>query len=204
MKVLLVIIVALLGIYAFAQLRNQDQQTNTMTTLNPYPHAGTSTNRETVILAGGCFWGMEEIIRQLPGVVETTVGYSGGVVENPTYEQVCTGRTGHAEAVKVVFDPTKTSYEEMLGFFFRMHDPTTKNRQHNDVGSQYRSAIFYETEAQRQTAEAVRERVDKSGKFSKPIVTEITKATAFYPAEEYHQKYLIKNKGGYNCHVLRD
>jgi peptide methionine sulfoxide reductase msrA/msrB len=163
-----------------------------------------STNRETAILAGGCFWGMEEILRQIPGVIETSVGYSGGTVANPTYKQVCTGTTGHAEAIQIVFDPTKLSYEQLLGYFFRMHDPTTKNQQHNDIGTQYRSAIFYESDEQKQTAERVKVAVDKSGKFKRPIVTEITKASVFYPAEDYHQKYLVKNPGGYNCHVLRD
>ncbi|MDQ6630993.1 MAG: bifunctional methionine sulfoxide reductase B/A protein, partial [Verrucomicrobiota bacterium] len=159
-------------------------------------------NRETALVAGGCFWGMEEIIRKIPGVLQTSVGYTGGKVADPTYQDICTGRTGHAEAIQIIFDPTKITYEEVLGYFFRMHDPTTLNRQHNDVGSQYRSAIFYENDAQKQTAEKVKERLNKAGKFGKPIITEITPATKFYPAEDYHQKYLVKNPGGYNCHVL--
>ena len=159
--------------------------------------------RETATLAGGCFWGMQDILRKIPGVIKTTVGYSGGTVPAPTYKQVCTGKTGHAEAVEIVFDPAKLSYEEVLGYFFRMHDPTTLNRQHNDVGTQYRSAIFYHSEAQRQTAERVKEKANQSGKFRQPVVTEITKATEFYPAEEYHQDYLVKNPGGYTCHILR-
>jgi peptide methionine sulfoxide reductase msrA/msrB len=159
---------------------------------------------ETAILAGGCFWGMEEIIRQIPGVLKTTVGYSGGTTPDPTYEDVCTGATGHAESIQVVFDSTRLSYEALLDYFFRMHDPTTLNRQHNDVGAQYRSAIFYTSDGQRQTAERVKTRWDKSGKFNQPITTEITAAGRFYPAEEYHQKYLAKHPGGYTCHVLRD
>jgi len=159
---------------------------------------------ETAILAGGCFWGMEEIIRKIPGVVKTTVGYSGGTTANPTYEDVCTGATGHAESIQVEFDSTRLSYEKLLDYFFRMHDPTTLNRQHNDVGTQYRSAIFYTSEAQKQTAERVKSRWEKSGKFNRPITTEITAATKFYSAEEYHQKYLVKHPGGYTCHVLRD
>jgi peptide methionine sulfoxide reductase msrA/msrB len=147
---------------------------------------------------------MEEIIRKIPGVVETTVGYTGGHTANPTYEEVCSHTTGHAEAVRIVFDPTRLSYETLLDYFFRMHDPTTLNQQHNDVGTQYRSAIFYTSEAQKQTAGRVKARWDKSGKFDKPITTEITQAATFYPAEEYHQKYLMKNPGGYTCHVLRD
>lgn len=170
----------------------------------PSDKGAATTKGETAILAGGCFWGVEEIIRKLPGVLETKVGYSGGTVGKPTYEQVCTGRTGHAEAIQILFDPAKLSYEQLLGYFFRMHDPTTRNRQHNDVGTQYRSAIFYFTEEQKQTAERVKAELDKSGKFKRPIVTEIAKASEFYPAEDYHQKYLVKNPGGYNCHVLRD
>ncbi|HRI13700.1 MAG TPA: bifunctional methionine sulfoxide reductase B/A protein [Verrucomicrobiota bacterium] len=166
--------------------------------------AGPKSSRETAILAGGCFWGMEEIVRKLPGVVETTVGYTGGTVANPTYEQVCTGRTGHAEGLEIIFDPAKLSYEQLLGYFFRMHDPTTLNRQHNDVGTQYRSAIFYTSPEQKKTAERVKTEVDKSGKWKRPVVTEITEASKFYPGEDYHQDYLIKRPGGYNCHILRD
>jgi peptide methionine sulfoxide reductase msrA/msrB len=174
--------------------------------LEPFVKAGLvkAPMHETAILAGGCFWGMEEIIRKIPGVIKTTVGYSGGTTADPTYQEVCTGGTGHAEAIEVVFDSTRLSYEGLLDYFFRMHDPTTLNRQHNDVGTQYRSAIFYKSEAQKQTAERVKQRWDKSGKFNRPITTEITQATNFYPAEEYHQKYLVKNPGGYTCHVLRD
>ena len=146
---------------------------------------------------------MQEIIRKLPGVISSRVGYTGGHVPNPSYEDVCTHTTGHAEAVEVVFDPNVLSYEQFLGFFFRMHDPTTQNRQDNDIGDQYRSAIFYTSEQQKETAEKVKESVDKSGKWKNPIVTEITKATEFYPAEEYHQDYLEKNPGGYTCHFMR-
>lgn len=174
--------------------------------LAPFAAAGlvTASTQETAILAGGCFWGMEEIIRQLPGVVKTSVGYSGGKTENPTYREVCTGGTGHAEAIEIVFDTTKLSYEGLLGYFFRMHDPTTLNRQHNDRGTQYRSAIFYTTEEQKKTATSVIAKLTEAKKFDRPIVTEVTRASAFYPAEEYHQKYLVKNPGGYTCHVLKD
>ena len=165
---------------------------------------GAGARRETALLAGGCFWGMEEILRKIPGIEETSVGYTGGKVANPTYEQICTGRTGHAEAIKVVFDPSKISYEEVLGYFFRMHDPTTLNQQHNDVGTQYRSAIFYANDQQKEIAERVKAQVSKSGKWRRPIVTEIAQASEFYSAEDYHQKYLVKHPGGYTCHVLRD
>ena len=166
--------------------------------------ASETKSRETATLAGGCFWGMEEIIRKLPGVIDTKVGYTGGKTKNPTYKDICTGMTGHAEAVQIIFDPAKTSYEAVLKFFFRMHDPTTLNQQHNDRGTQYRSAIFYNSEDQKKTAERVIHEVNKSGKWKKPVVTEVTAASEFYDAEDYHQDYLVKNPGGYNCHFVRD
>jgi peptide methionine sulfoxide reductase msrA/msrB len=159
---------------------------------------------ETALLAGGCFWGMENILRTIPGVVDTEVGYSGGELATPSYDDVTTGRTGHAESVRVTFNPQVLSYEALLGYFFRMHDPTTLNRQENDVGTQYRSAIFYMSEEQKRVAEAVKQRVDKSGKWKKPIVTQIVAAGKFWRAEDYHQDYLVHNPSGYNCHVLRD
>jgi peptide methionine sulfoxide reductase msrA/msrB len=158
---------------------------------------------ETAIFAGGCFWGMEEILRKIPGVIDTKVGYSGGKLPNPSYEAVCTGKTGHAEAVQIVFDPNKITYEKLVGIFFRMHDPTTLNQQHNDMGTQYRSAIFYTTDEQKAVAEKIKKEINDLRKWTGPIVTEITKASPFYIAEDYHQKYLIKHPGGYNCHVLR-
>jgi peptide methionine sulfoxide reductase msrA/msrB len=167
------------------------------------PRAATGT-QETATLAGGCFWGMEDLIRKIPGVLDTRVGYSGGTLAQPTYRDVTTGETGHAEAIEVVFDPARLSYEDLLGWFFRMHDPTTKNRQGHDVGTQYRSAIFYHDDAQRRTAERVKERVQASGKWRGPIVTEVVPASEFWEAEGYHQDYLVKNPGGYSCHFLRD
>ena len=158
----------------------------------------------TATLAGGCFWGMEEILRKVPGIVDTNVGYTGGYTEKPTYAQVKKGDTGHAESIEIKFDPKKVSYEEILGIFFRMHDPTTKNRQGNDVGSQYRSAIFYHDDAQKKTAEKVIEKVNKSGKWKAPIVTEVVPAREFTLAETEHQDYLKNNVGGYTCHFLRD
>jgi len=159
---------------------------------------------ETAILAGGCFWGMEEILRTVPGVVGTDVGYAGGEA-GVRYEDMRHDMSGNAEAVRVVFDPEKLSYEELLEkWFFRMHDPTTENRQGNDVGAQYRSVIFVSSPAQRATAERVKRRVDQSGVWKRPIVTQIAEQTTFTRAEEYHQKYLVKNPGGYTCHYLRD
>ncbi len=163
-----------------------------------------SGERETAILAGGCFWGMEEILRKIPGVIDTEVGYTGGTVKNPTYEIVKREDSGHAEAVKVIFDPKRLTYEQLLGWYFRMHDPTTKNRQGNDVGTSYRSSIFYLSAEQKATAEQVRARVDRSGKWKSPVVTEIVAASDFWSAEEYHQDYLEKHPGGYTCHYLRD
>lgn len=159
---------------------------------------------ETVILAGGCFWGMEEIIRQIPGVTKTTVGYTGGIVPDVTYEMVKKGDTGHAEAIEIVFDPKKLTLETLLTTFFRMHDPTTTNKQGNDIGTQYRSAIFYRSDVQRLVAEKVKDKVNKSGKWKRPVVTEIVPIKPFYRAEDYHQQYLVKNPKGYTCHFLRD
>lgn len=161
--------------------------------------------REVAVLAGGCFWGMEDILRKVPGVLETEVGYTGGTTPHPTYEEVCTGRTGHAEAIRVVFDPGRLSFAELLeSWFFRMHDPTTPNRQGNDIGTQYRSAIFFTSPEQERTAREVVERVGRSGRWGRPLTTEITAAGPFTSAEAYHQDYLEKNPGGYTCHWLRD
>jgi len=147
---------------------------------------------------------MQEILRAVPGVVDTEVGYEGGTTTNPSYDQVKKGDTGHAEAVKIIFDPKELSYSDLLEkWFFRMHDPTTKDRQGNDVGTQYRSAIFYTSPEQKKTAEAVLDRVQKSGTWHRPVVTEIAPAGAFTRAEEYHQDYLEKHPGGYTCHYLR-
>jgi methionine-S-sulfoxide reductase len=163
-----------------------------------------ASDREVAILAGGCFWGMQDILRKIPGVLETQVGYTGGWVPNPRYEDTHGSRSGHAEAVRVVFDPRLIPYEDLLEkWFFRMHDPTTPNRQGNDVGTQYRSAIFFLDEAQRSTAETVKKRVQASGKWKGSVVTEVVKASTWYPAEGYHQDYLVKNPGGYTCHYLR-
>ncbi|MBN1656286.1 MAG: peptide-methionine (S)-S-oxide reductase MsrA [Deltaproteobacteria bacterium] len=147
---------------------------------------------------------MENIIRNIEGVLDTEVGYTSGQLVNPTYADVATGRTGHAEAVQVVFDPIILSYEKFLDYLFRMHDPTTLNREENDVGTQYRSAIFYTSPKQKESAERVKERVDLSHRWEAPVVTEVVAASRFYPAEEYHQNYLIKNPYGYNCHHLRE
>ncbi len=158
---------------------------------------------ESALLAGGCFWGMEDLLRKEPGVVDTEVGYTGGAVPHATYELVKRGGTGHAEAIRVDFDPSKTSFESILRFFFTIHDPTTVGRQGNDVGSQYRSAIFALDAEQLRTAEKVKAEIDRAGKWPRPVVTEVVKAGEFYSAESYHQDYLEKNPGGYTCHFIR-
>jgi len=158
----------------------------------------TGARHETATFAAGCFWGVEEAFRTLKGVVSTRVGYTGGTTVNPTYEDVCTGRTGHAEAVEVTFDPAVISYDQLLDVFWSTHDPTTPNRQGPDVGEQYRSAIFYHDDAQEAAARASKERMEKSGAFKSKIVTQIEPATAFYQAEEYHQQYL-KKRGISTC-----
>lgn len=159
---------------------------------------------ETATLAGGCFWGVEELLRQLPGVIETEVGYTGGDPSATTYEQVKKGHSGQAEAVRVVFDPARVSYEEILHYFFRLHDPTTLNQQGNDRGTQYRSAIFYHNENQRTAADKVITEVTTLGRWKKPIITEVVAAGPWSPAEQYHQDYLQKQPNGYTCHFLRD
>jgi peptide-methionine (S)-S-oxide reductase len=140
----------------------------------------------------GCFWGVEEVFRQIPGVKNTTVGYMGGTTENPTYEEVCTDQTGHAEVVQVEYDPEQVTYEDLLDVFWNNHNPTTLNRQGPDVGTQYRSVIFYHTDEQKQAAEASKKQLDQSGKWKDPIVTQIEPAGTFWRAEEYHQRYLQK------------
>ena len=161
-------------------------------------------NKEIATLAGGCFWGVEEIIRQIPGVTNTTVGYTGGSVDNPTYNIVKLGTSNHAESIQVEFDPKKLSYKDLLGYFFRLHDPTTVNQQGNDKGTQYRSVIFYHSPEQKQIAEETIAKVNAAKKWPRPIVTQVVPATKFYPAEDYHQDYLQKNPNGYTCHWLRD
>jgi len=146
----------------------------------------------TATFGAGCFWGVEEAFRNLEGVTDTAVGYAGGAVENPTYQQVCTDRTGHAEVVQVEYDPARVSYEQLLELFWANHDPTQLNRQGPDVGTQYRSVIFYHTPEQQAAAEASKQELDASGRLRRPVVTQIVPAETFYRAEEYHQQYLAK------------
>jgi peptide methionine sulfoxide reductase msrA/msrB len=164
---------------------------------------GVANGHEVAVLAGGCFWGMEELLRKLDGVLSTEVGYAGGGQDVAKYSSVSGGSTGHAESIKVVFDPTKLTYESLLRYFFRIHDPTTVDRQGNDVGSQYRSVIFYQTPDQACAARAVKEQAEASGNFKGRIVTQLVPAMEFFDAESYHQDYLQKHPNGYTCHFER-
>ena len=155
---------------------------------------------EKATFGAGCFWGVEEAFKKIPGVKSTAVGYEGGALDNPTYQDVCTGETGHAEVIEIEFDPKVVSYETLLNAFWELHDPTTLNRQGPDHGTQYRSAVFFHSPAQQAAAQALKESLNAAGKFRRPIVTEITPASTFHRAEEYHQRYLEKRGLG-SCHV---
>ncbi len=156
--------------------------------------------RAEATFGAGCFWGVEAAFRRVPGVFATAVGYLGGTLDNPTYEDVCSGRTQHAEVVKVVYDPRRVTFEQLLEVFWASHDPTTLNRQGPDIGTQYRSGIFYHDENQAEIARATLKKLEASGRFKRPIVTEISPATTFWMAEDYHQQYLEK-RGASSCHV---
>jgi peptide methionine sulfoxide reductase msrA/msrB len=172
---------------------------------DPAKPAAHSGKQEVAILAGGCFWGMENVLRGAPGVISVEVGYAGGKSTHVKYEDVEQGDTGHAESVRVVFDPAQISYEDLLlHWYFRGHDPTQLDHQNNDVGTQYRSEIFATSDAQLAEARAAKAKVEASGKWGKPIVTKIERATTFVVAEGYHQDYLLKHPDGYNDHYLRD
>ena len=180
-------------------IAGQKAAMNTTSTANTAVPSS-SVKTETAMFGAGCFWGVEATLRKIPGVVNTTVGYSGGHTKNATYKDVCTDQTGHAEVVQIEFDPAKVSYRELVEKFFKLHDPTEVNRQGPDYGTQYRSVIFYYSPEQQKTAEEVKQKLQVSGKFDQPIATEIVKAGEFYRAEEYHQRYLEKH-GLDNCHL---
>lgn len=186
-----------MGIFVLGQLQVNATSTRTVTDMTDIPD-----NAEVAVFGGGCFWCTEAVFARIPGVLRVESGYTGGHVDNPTYKQVVTGDTGHAEVVKITYDPDKVSYRQLLLTHFASHDPTTLNRQGADVGTQYRSAIFYENEAQRETAEAVKAELEKEKVFGDPIVTEITGASMFYPAEDYHQDYFENNRSAGYCQFV--
>lgn len=180
----------------------QDSASQDMTEQNTAETATDDTDTEIATLGAGCFWCVEAVLEQLDGVVDVTSGYMGGEVANPTYEAVCRGTTGHAEVVQVTFDPKRVTYEKILDFFWKLHDPTTLNRQGPDVGTQYRSAIFYHSEAQRQAAEKSKSALDESGAAGAPSVTEITAAGPFYSADGYHQDFYRLNRKNPYCRAM--
>jgi peptide-methionine (S)-S-oxide reductase len=159
------------------------------------------TSNKVAIFGAGCFWGVESAFRGLDGVVDVAVGYAGGTVDQPTYRMVCSGKSGHAEVVRVEYDPSRVSFEKLLELFWQIHDPTTLNRQGPDIGTQYRSVIFYSDDRERATAEESKRRLDESGKFRRPIVTQIVPAAEFFPAEDYHQRYYEKMGMAPSCGI---
>jgi len=193
------ILIALIGVLTFGStLKGQTMTQSEKKNITQNNHT------EVATLAGGCFWCLEPIFEELKGVENVVVGYSGGDVANPTYEQVCTGKTGHAESVQITFNPEVISYADLLRVFFTVHDPTTLNRQGADVGTQYRSAIFYHNEQQKETAEKVIKELEDEGVWNNPIVTEVTKFDVFYKAEKYHQEYYEKNPNQGYCRIVID
>lgn len=188
------VVMALGGLFSCAQQSPSAEKQPTKKQQITMSTTSFSGKTDTATLANGCFWCTEAIFEQLDGVISAVSGYTGGEGENPTYKEVCTGETGHAEALQIVYDPSKISFDELLEVFWETHDPTTLNRQGNDVGTQYRSGVFYHNEEQREKAEKYKAELDKSGAFDKPIVTEITPFKNFYPAEDYHQQYFENNE----------
>ena len=208
LKVIFISVMSFAGMTSCAQKDNsvktkKDSKMNASTSLSKDP-GSTSLTLDTATFGTGCFWCTEAIFQQLDGVEKVTSGYSGGTVANPTYEEVCSKTTGHAECLNIVYDPKKISFDELLEIFWQVHDPTTLNRQGADVGPQYRSVIFWHNEEQRAKASKYKTELDKSGAFDKPIVTTLEKFTVFYPAEAYHQNYYRNNPGqGYCQFVIR-
>ena len=184
------------GIFSLISCKNQPYQTKNMNDIQ------TTLKTDTATFGTGCFWCTEAIFERLKGVIKVVSGYSGGVVPDPTYEEVSTGTTGHAECCQVIYDPSKISYDELLEVFWKTHDPTTLNRQGNDVGTQYRSVVFYHSPEQKEKAEHYKEELNKSGAFSKPIVTTVEPYKNFYSAEDYHQKYYEYNGGQMYCRLV--
>ena len=208
MKLLLVITNSLLGLVALSSCNNNSNPNKTMSNLSsaavPVPNTENENGlkTDTATLGTGCFWCTEAVFQELEGVLKVTSGYSGGHVANPTYQQVCDKTTGHAEVVQVVYDPSKISFDELLEVFWQTHDPTTLNKQGNDVGPQYRSVIFYHNEEQRKKSEKYKSALDKSGAFNKPIVTAVEPFKNFYSAEKYHQDYYANNGSAPYCYYV--
>ncbi len=183
--------------------KNQMENKSKLNTMDSEPSGANShSSIDTVTLGGGCFWCVDAVYERLDGVVNVVSGYSGGTVKNPTYSEVCTGLTGHAEVVQIAYDTTKISLEEILKVFFTVHDPTTLNRQGADVGTQYRSVVFYRNDRQRETAKSIIDALDNNNVYSKPIVTQLVPFTAFYNAEDYHQEYYDKNRNAPYCQLV--
>ncbi len=189
---LTIAVITMINLVSCAQKDKKDKMTNVSATRSSAPVIPGKT--ETATFANGCFWCTEAIFEQLDGVISATSGYTDGHTENPTYKEVCTGETGHAECLQIVYDPQKVSFDELLEVFWETHDPTTLNRQGNDVGTQYRSGIYYHNAEQKEKAEKYKAELDKSGAFDNPIVTEIKAFSKFYPAENYHQEYFENNE----------
>lgn len=187
-------VISIVNLLSCAQTEKKIKMTHSSNAPNAVQAVNQIPGTDTATFANGCFWCTEAIFEQLDGVISATSGYTGGKVKNPTYKEVCTGETGHAECLQIVYDPKKISFDELLEVFWETHDPTTLNRQGNDIGTQYRSGIFYHNEEQKQKAEEYKSALDKSGAFDKPIVTEITAFKEFYPAEDYHQQYFENNE----------
>jgi peptide-methionine (S)-S-oxide reductase len=193
-------LVTLATLFSCAQKQKTKKDISKNMTTNTNGSVNTAT--DTATFGTGCFWCTEAIFQQLDGVVSATSGYSGGQINNPTYKEVCTGNTGHAEVIQVVYDPAKVTFDELLEVFWQTHDPTTLNRQGNDVGTQYRSVIFYHNNEQKEKAEKYKVELDKSGAFNNPIVTEISPYSKFYAAEDYHQDYFNQNGGEPYCNIV--
>jgi len=189
-------------LFSCAQRQNEKKDISKDMTTNINNSATTPTDTDTATFGTGCFWCTEAIFQQLDGVIKSTSGYSGGQVANPSYKEVCTGNTGHAEVIQVLYDPKKITYDELLEVFWQTHDPTTLNRQGADVGTQYRSVIFYHNNEQKEKAEKYKAELNKSGAFTDPIVTEISPYSKFYAAENYHQDYYEQNGGEPYCSIV--
>lgn len=189
---LTIAVINMVNLISCAQPKKEDKMTNTLSSVSAVNSLVAGT--DTATFANGCFWCTEAIFEQLDGVISATSGYTGGHTRNPSYKEVCTGETGHAECLQIVYDPKKISFDELLEVFWETHDPTTLNRQGNDIGTQYRSGIFYHNEEQKRKAEKYKAELDKSGAFDNPIITEITAFSEFYPAEDYHQQYFENNE----------